>query len=296
MTKYSMCYLLEMRWLQMISLGLQKLPIAEWVSSFVDWITKTFSFIFDPVKSGLGSMMEWITSILEFIPPWLFIIIIMVLSFIYMKKSYITPFIVGLGLFYIYNQDLWQQMLDTLTLVIVSALVAVIIGIPLGILMSRSDIFEAIMKPILDFMQTMPAFVYLIPAVAFFGIGTVPGVFASVIFSAPPIIRLTNLGIRQISQELIEASDSFGTTRSQKLFKVQLPLAKPSIMAGLNQTIMLALSMVVIGSMIGAPGLGRDVLSALQRADVGKGFVAGLGIVILAIIIDRFTQSSSDNK
>ncbi|RPF56660.1 ABC transporter permease [Abyssicoccus albus] len=280
----------------MISLGLQKLPIAEWVSSFVDWITKTFSFIFDPVKSGLGSMMEWITSILEFIPPWLFIIIIMVLSFIYMKKSYITPFIVGLGLFYIYNQDLWQQMLDTLTLVIVSALVAVIIGIPLGILMSRSDIFEAIMKPILDFMQTMPAFVYLIPAVAFFGIGTVPGVFASVIFSAPPIIRLTNLGIRQISQELIEASDSFGTTRSQKLFKVQLPLAKPSIMAGLNQTIMLALSMVVIGSMIGAPGLGRDVLSALQRADVGKGFVAGLGIVILAIIIDRFTQSSSDNK
>ncbi|WP_415679897.1 ABC transporter permease [Abyssicoccus albus] len=285
-----------MRWLQMISLGLQKLPIAEWVSSFVDWITKTFSFIFDPVKSGLGSMMDWITSILEFIPPWLFIIIIMVLSFIYMKKSYITPFIVGLGLFYIYNQDLWQQMLDTLTLVIVSALVAVIIGIPLGILMSRSDIFEAIMKPILDFMQTMPAFVYLIPAVAFFGIGTVPGVFASVIFSAPPIIRLTNLGIRQISQELIEASDSFGTTRSQKLFKVQLPLAKPSIMAGLNQTIMLALSMVVIGSMIGAPGLGRDVLSALQRADVGKGFVAGLGIVILAIIIDRFTQSSSDNK
>lgn len=280
----------------MISLGLQKLPIAEWVSSFVDWITKTFSFIFDPVKSGLGSMMEWITSILEFIPPWLFIIIIMVLSFIYMKKSYITPFIVGLGLLYIYNQDLWQQMLDTLTLVIVSALVAVIIGIPLGILMSRSDIFEAIMKPILDFMQTMPAFVYLIPAVAFFGIGTVPGVFASVIFSAPPIIRLTNLGIRQISQELIEASDSFGTTRSQKLFKVQLPLAKPSIMAGLNQTIMLALSMVVIGSMIGAPGLGRDVLSALQRADVGKGFVAGLGIVILAIIIDRFTQSSSDNK
>ncbi|AQL55489.1 glycine/betaine ABC transporter [Abyssicoccus albus] len=280
----------------MISLGLQKLPIAEWVSSFVDWITKTFSFIFDPVKSGLGSMMDWITSILEFIPPWLFIIIIMVLSFIYMKKSYITPFIVGLGLFYIYNQDLWQQMLDTLTLVIVSALVAVIIGIPLGILMSRSDIFEAIMKPILDFMQTMPAFVYLIPAVAFFGIGTVPGVFASVIFSAPPIIRLTNLGIRQISQELIEASDSFGTTRSQKLFKVQLPLAKPSIMAGLNQTIMLALSMVVIGSMIGAPGLGRDVLSALQRADVGKGFVAGLGIVILAIIIDRFTQSSSDNK
>ena len=280
----------------MISLGLQKLPVAEWVSSFVDWITKTFSFIFDPVKSGLGSMMEWITSILEFIPPWLFIIIIMVLSFIYMKKSYITPFIVGLGLFYIYNQDLWQQMLDTLTLVIVSALVAVIIGIPLGILMSRSDIFEAIMKPILDFMQTMPAFVYLIPAVAFFGIGTVPGVFASVIFSAPPIIRLTNLGIRQISQELIEASDSFGTTRSQKLFKVQLPLAKPSIMAGLNQTIMLALSMVVIGSMIGAPGLGRDVLSALQRADVGKGFVAGLGIVILAIIIDRFTQSSSDNK
>src|SRR5699024_9928341 len=184
--------------------------------------------------------------------------------------------------------------LNTMTLVIISSLLSVIIGVPLGILMSRSDRFQAIMKPILDFMQTMPAFVYLIPAVAFFGIGMVPGVFASIIFATPPTIRLSNLGIRQISAELIEASDSFGTTSMQKLIKVQLPLAKASIMAGVNQTVMLALSMVVIASMIGAPGLGRDVLSSLQRAEVGTGFVAGLSIVILAIIIDRFTQSSKN--
>ena len=183
-----------------------------------------------------------------------------------------------------------------MTLVIISGLISIVIGVPLGILMSRSNTFEMLMKPILDLMQTMPAFVYLIPAVAFFGIGMVPGVFASVIFASPPTIRLTNLGIRQISEELIEASDSFGTTPMQKLLKVQLPLARPSIMAGINQTIILALSMVVIASMIGAPGLGTEVLSSLQRAQVGPGFVAGLGIVILAIIIDRFTQTSSSNK
>ncbi|WP_314350618.1 proline/glycine betaine ABC transporter permease [Mammaliicoccus vitulinus] len=270
------------------------LPLSDWANSFVEWLTNTFSFIFDPIKTYLGSIMQFIISLLELLHPFAFIIIIMVLAFFVMNRKIIAPILVGVGLFFIYNQDLWDQLLNTMTLVIISSLLSVIIGIPLGILMSKSDRFQAVMKPILDFMQTMPAFVYLIPAVAFFGIGMVPGVFASIIFATPPTIRLTNLGIRQISAELIEASDAFGTTSMQKLIKVQLPLAKASIMAGVNQTVMLALSMVVIASMIGAPGLGRDVLSSLQRAEVGSGFVAGLSIVILAIIIDRFTQSSKN--
>lgn len=270
------------------------LPLGEWADSFVEWLTDTFSFIFDPIKTYLGNFMQFIISLLDLLPPFVFIIIVMILAYFIMNKKIVAPILVGIGLLFIYNQELWDQLLNTMTLVIISSLLSVIIGVPLGILMSRSDRFQAIMKPILDFMQTMPAFVYLIPAVAFFGIGMVPGVFASIIFATPPTIRLTNLGIRQISAELIEASDSFGTTSMQKLIKVQLPLAKASIMAGVNQTVMLALSMVVIASMIGAPGLGRDVLSSLQRAEVGTGFVAGLSIVILAIIIDRFTQSSKN--
>lgn len=276
--------------------NIPRLPLSEWTSDFVRWITSAFSFIFDPINNYLGTLMNWIISGLEFIPPVLFILIIMALSAIFMKKRVLSPILIGIGLLFIYNQGLWENLIDTMTLVIIAGLISIIIGVPLGILMSRSNTFEMIMKPILDLMQTMPAFVYLIPAVAFFGIGMVPGVFASVIFASPPTIRLTNLGIRQISEELIEASNSFGTTPMQKLLKVQLPLARPSIMAGINQTIMLALSMVVIASMIGAPGLGTEVLSSLQRAQVGPGFVAGLGIVILAIIIDRFTQTSNSNK
>ncbi|SOC39351.1 ABC transporter permease [Salinicoccus kekensis] len=276
--------------------NLPRLPLSEWTSDFVRWVTSAFDFIFDPINNYLGTLMGWIINILEFIPPIIFILIVMGLSVIFMKKKILSPILIGIGLLFIQNQGLWENFIDTTTLVIISGLISIVIGVPLGILMSKSDIFETIMKPILDLMQTMPAFVYLIPAVAFFGIGMVPGVFASVIFASPPTIRLTNLGIRQISTELNEASDSFGTTPMQKLLKVQLPLASPSIMAGINQTIMLALSMVVIASMIGAPGLGTEVLSSLQRAQVGPGFVAGLGIVILAIIIDRFTQSGSTNK
>lgn len=277
----------------MIENLMSNFPVDDWVSDFVSWLTDTFQFIFDPIEVGLSSVMNFIIDILTAIPPVIFILAVMVLTFFFMKRTITAPILVALGLLFIYDQELWANMLSTLTLVLISALISVVLGVPLGILMSRNDRFEAVMKPILDFMQTMPAFVYLIPAVAFFGIGMVPGVFASFIFSAPPTIRLTNLGIRQIDPELTEASDAFGTTTMQKLLKVQMPLAQPTIMQGINQTIMLALSMVVIASMIGAPGLGRDVLSALQRADVGTGFVAGLSIVILAIIIDRFTQARS---
>jgi len=274
-----------------------KIPVAEWVSSFTDWITDTFEPLFDFVKNDFGDFIEmfaedWLMNI----PIWLFIIVVGVIAFfISGKKLGLTAFSV-VGLWFISNQELWEELMNTFTLVIFASLISVVIGVPFGIWMAKSGTVEKILTPILDFMQTMPAFVYLIPAVAFFSIGMVPGVAASVIFATPPTVRFTNLGIRQVSHELIEASDSFGTTNTQKLFKVQLPMAKKTIMAGINQTVMLALSMVVIASMIGAKGLGQTVITGLQRADVGTGFVAGLGIVILAIIIDRFTQNLNTQR
>lgn len=272
------------------------IPIAEGTKWFTEWLTEYFSFLFDPIKEYFGNLMEFTSDILIAIPPLIFIIIVAVLAFFISGKKFGLAAFSVVGLWLIYNQELWEYLMDTFTLVLLSSILSVIIGVPFGILMSKSRTAEAIITPILDFMQTMPAFVYLIPAVAFFGIGMVPGVFASLVFATPPTVRLTNLGIRQVSKELVEASEAFGSTGAQKLFKVELPMARSTIMAGVNQTVMLSLSMVVIASMIGAPGLGREVLSALQRAQVGTGFVAGVGIVILAIIIDRFTQNVNTKK
>ncbi|MDC3417272.1 ABC transporter permease [Aquibacillus salsiterrae] len=270
---------------------IDKLPVAEAVKEITKWITNTFSFLFDPIKNQFGDFMERFAEFLVGIPPTLVIAVIAIVTFFISKKRIGLPIFSIVGLWFIYNQGLWEELMYTFALVLISSILSVIIGVPVGILMAKSKTAEVIITPILDFMQTMPAFVYLIPAVAFFGIGIVPGIFASLIFATPPTVRFTNLGIRQVSTELVEAADAFGTTGSQKLFKVELPMAKRTIMAGINQTVMLSLSMVVIASMIGAPGLGREVLSALQRAQVGAGFVAGIGIVILAIIIDRFTQN-----
>lgn len=273
------------------------IPVSEAVTEFVRDVTDAFSFLFDPIKEHFGNLMEFISeTVLMNIPPIIFIIIVALIAFFLTGKKLGLAAFTIVGLWFIYNQGYWEEMMNTLTLVIVASLLSVIIGVPIGILMSKSKIAETIITPILDFMQTMPAFVYLIPAVAFFGIGMVPGVIASLIFATPPTVRFTNLGIRQVSNELVEAADAFGSTGAQKLFKVELPMARPTIMAGINQTVMLSLSMVVIASMIGAPGLGSEVLSALQRSQVGPGFVAGVGIVILAIIIDRMTQNLSKEK
>lgn len=275
---------------------LGKIPVAESVENLTDWMTTNFASFFDFFQTIGQGLMDNITYLLGLIPPLVFILILAVLAFfISGKKIGLTAFVI-IGLLFIRDQELWDALVNTITLVIVSSLVAIIIGVPVGVWMSKSKIAESIIKPILDFMQTMPGFVYLIPAVAFFGIGVVPGVFASVIFALPPTVRFTNLGIRQVPVELVEASDSYGTTGWQKLVKVELPIAKSTIMAGINQTVMLALSMVVIASMIGAPGLGRQVLQALQRAQVGNGFVAGVSLVILAIIMDRFTQYFNTRK
>lgn len=270
--------------------SIPKLDLANAIEDLMDFVTDTFSWLFKFVQSSGETMMDLTTDGLIAIPAIIFIALVAALAFISTRKWGLALFST-IGLLFIYNQGLWEELMNTFTLVIYSSLLAVIIGIPLGILMSKNNGAEQVIKPILDFMQTMPGFVYLIPAVAFFGIGVVPGVFASIIFALPPTVRFTNLGIQQVPKDLIEAADSYGSTSTQKLLKVEIPLAKPTIMAGINQTVLLSLSMVVIASMIGAPGLGREVLSALQRAQVGNGFVAGLSLVIFAIIMDRLTQS-----
>ncbi|MGM0524415.1 MAG: ABC transporter permease [Bacillota bacterium] len=273
-----------------------EIPVADWVDDLTDWIVETFAFIFDPLKNEFGDFIEWVADLLGAIPPVIIMLLVVVGAFFITGKKFGLAAFSLVGLLFIENQGLWTELMSTFTLVLMASLLSVIVGVPVGILMSKSKVAEAIILPILDFMQTMPAFVYLIPAVAFFSIGMVPGIFASLIFATPPTVRFTNLGIRQVSTELKEAAEAFGSTGAQKLFKLELPMAKGTIMAGINQTVMLALSMVVIASMIGAPGLGNPVVSALQRAQAGAGFVAGISIVILAIIMDRYTQSIYKKK
>ncbi|MFO7820646.1 MAG: ABC transporter permease subunit [Lentisphaeria bacterium] len=200
------------------------------------------------------------------------------------------------GLFVIEGMALWSQMIQTLGLVFAATFFALLIGIPVGIWASRSDLVERVVRPILDFMQTMPVFVYLIPAVLFFTLGKVPGAMATVIFAMPPAVRMTNLGIRQVSEEVVEAGQAFGSTPTQMLVKVQLPIALPTILAGVNQTIMLALSMVVISAMIGAGGLGQVVLNGITQMEIGTGFEGGLAVVILAMLLDRVTQALGTQK
>ncbi|MCF1585076.1 ABC transporter permease/substrate binding protein [Tetragenococcus koreensis] len=274
----------------MLDLLQQEIPVADWADAAVDWLTENLSGFFSFLQTVGQTIMDGMTNLLSMISPLILIVLLAVAAYFAFNRKWGMPIFTFLGLLFIYNQDMWGDLLNTITLVIMSSLISVVIGVPLGILMSKSETAQSIIKPILDIMQTMPGFVYLIPAVAFFGIGMVPGVFASVIFSLPPTVRMTNLGIRQVPTELVEASDSFGGTGWQKLFKLEMPLAKGNIFAGINQTIMLALSMVVIASMIGAPGLGQGVLSAVQRSQVGNGFTFGVSIVVLAIVMDRFTQ------
>lgn len=280
----------------MFELPLQQLPVSEIVEQATQWLVDTFSGFFSFITFYGSRFMSSFTNLLGVIPPFLFILIVALLGYFANERKMGLPVFTLVGLGYILNQGLWMQLIDTIALIIIAAVVTIIIGIPIGILSAKRDTANAIVQPILDFMQTMPAFVYLIPAVVFFGIGMVPGIFASFIYALAPTVRFTNLGIREIDPELIEASESFGSTDKQKLFKIELPLAKNTIMAGINQTVMLTLSMVVIASMIGAPGLGGNVLTALQRARVGEGFVSGLAIVILAVIVDRLTQSFGRDK
>lgn len=273
---------------------LPKLPIANWIDVFIDWLVSNFEFLFEGIAAGLEGFVEGIVGGLGFVPSILLALIIGVVAWKVCNWKIALFTLVGLLL--IDNLGYWDNMLQTIALVLTSVGISVIVGIPLGIWASQSKTVGNIVIPILDFMQTMPAFVYLLPAIFFFNIGVVPGVVASVIFAMPPTIRLTILGITQVPKDLIEATEAFGSTTKQRLLKVQIPLAKPTIMAGINQSIMLALSMVVIASMVGAPGLGADVYRAVTQLQTGTGFEAGLAIVIVAIILDRITQNIGKKK
>jgi glycine betaine/proline transport system permease protein len=270
---------------------LPRLPLGDAVEALVDWIEDYCSGLLDAISAGLQFLVDGLQNILLFVPAPVLILLITVLVWFVTRRDTRLAAITALGLLLIWNLELWDLSMLTLALVITSTVLALAIAIPLGIASARSEPLNAALRPVLDFMQTMPSFVYLIPAVIFFGLGSVPAIIATVIFAMPPALRLTNLGIRQVPAELIEVADAFGTTPRQKLIKVQLPVALPTIMAGVNQCIMLALSMTVIASMIGAGGLGYQVLVGIQRVDIGMGFEAGLAIVIIAVILDRITQN-----
>lgn len=271
-----------------------KIPLDVWVDDLVDWMQYHLGPLFRFITDVIQPTVNFFQQVFLFLPPALTAVIIgfIALAATRLSVSLFTLF----GLLLIQNLGYWTESAETLALVMTSTIVSIIIGIPLGILAAKNRRSHQLITWLLDFMQTMPAFVYLIPAVFFFALGSVPGVIASVIFAMPPTIRLTNLGIRQVPGELIEAANAFGSTTWQKLIKVQLPMAKTTIMAGINQTIMLSLSMVVIASMIGAGGLGSIVLQAITQLKVGTGFEGGLGIVILAIILDRITQGFGTGK
>ena len=272
-----------------------RLPVGEFIESGIDFLVEHLSFITkasaDVVETVLGAM----ESGLLLVPIPVFIVLTAVGVWLLTKDRRLT-FGSVLGLALIWNMGLWAATVSTLALVLVSTLCAIALGVPLGILTAiNTRMYQAVM-PVLDVMQTMPAFVYLIPAIPFFGLGKTAAIFSTVVFSMPPAIRFTCLGIRQIPADLVECSTAFGATRMQRLMKLDLPLAAPTIMAGVNQTVMLALSMVVIASMIGAKGLGGEVWKAIQRLQMGRGFEAGIAIVIVAMILDRVLQKLGTRK
>ena len=272
-----------------------KIPLADWVDVGMQWLLTNLDGFFDFIGFVILQIMLAVEKLFLYVPWFVFIAIIVLLGWKLLKSLYKGLFF-GLLLLIIGSFGYWELSMRTLSLVVASVIFSLLIGIPLGITMARSDRAESILKPLLDGMQTMPSFVYLIPALMFFGLGKVPAMIATIIYAVPPVIRLTNVGIRTVDKEAVEAAKAFGANAKQVLWDVQLPLAKPSIMVGINQTTMMALAMVVIGSMIGAKGLGMEVLLAINRIEVGRGFEAGLSIVFLAIIIDRLTHSLSEQS
>jgi len=268
--------------------------LAFWVGEVVDWLVFQLDPLFDAIKWFTQAVLNGLEKFLLWLPWWSVLALIILPA--WRLASVRVAIFTGAAIYFIGMLGLWDLCMETLALIATAVLISVALGVPTGILSAHSDRIDNIVRPVLDVMQTMPAFVYLIPALMFFGIGTVPGVMATVIFAVPPAVRLTNLGIRQVPKDLVEAAHTFGSTDLQLLFKVQLPLALPSIMAGINQTIMLSLSMVVLAAMIAAGGLGREVIMALGQVDIGRGFVAGVAIVLVAMILDRVTQTLGRKK
>lgn len=271
-----------------------KLDIGGGFEAAIEWLKANLGFIFEGISAGVDAILGLFGTALNWPHPLVIVLIMTVIAWVTAKRG--VAIFTFLGTALIWHMGFWKPTMDTLALVISAVLIAVVIGIPLGIWAAKSGKVEHILRPVLDFMQTLPAFVYLIPAVLFFGLGRVPGVIATVIFALPPAVRLTCLGINQVPKEIREAATSFGSTPRQLLFKAELPSAMPTIMAGVNQTIMLALSMVVIAAMIGAGGLGNEVLKGITQLKIDLGFEAGISIVIIAIFLDRVTQTFGQTK
>jgi len=271
-----------------------RIPFGNVIEKIVIWLTDNFSTFFDSITLLVNLGLNKFEALLVWLPWPIIIIIVMILAWRFAGKR--VALVAGIFLYLLGSFKLWNEGLNTLSLVGTSVSISVLLGLPLGILSARNDVIYKTVRPVLDGMQTIPSFVYLIPAVMLFGIGNVPGVMATVIFSLPPMVRLTNLGIRQVSVEAVEAGKAFGCTEWQLLSKIQLPLALPSIMTGINQTVMMALSMSVTAAMIGAGGLGVKILFAIQRVELSIGVEAGLGILFIAIVLDRMLQGYSSKQ
>ena len=267
-----------------------RVPVGEWVEMGIDFLLAHFSGVTRWVSQEMNDFLSALEGVLLFFHP-LALILIAAAGIGYLTRKRGLTVFVFLSLCLVWNLGLWPAAMSTLTLVLLATTLAVGIGVPLGIAAAVYSGLHKVIMPVLDMMQTMPAFVYLIPAIPFFGLGKVSALFATMIFATPPAIRFTYLGISQVPKELVECAEAFGSTRTQRLFKLELPVAAPTIVAGINQTIMLSLSMVVVAAMIGAKGLGGEVWRAIQRLEMGSGFEAGLGIVILAICLDRVLQN-----
>jgi len=270
------------------------IPLDEWVQTFVDWLVFNHRDIFQAIKAPIELCLKGFEWIFTTLPPAAIILFFVIVAWRYAGKRVATFTIITL--FLVGYLGLWEDTMITLAMVLSSVFFCALAGIPLGIMAGRSDRFEMFLRPVLDAMQTIPPFVYLVPVVMLFSIGTVSGILATIVFALPPIVRLTSLGIRHVHPELIEAALAFGATPWQVLRKVQFPLALPSIMAGLNQTLMMALSMVVIAALIGAGGLGNPVVQGLNTLEIGLATIGGLAIVLLAMMLDRITQSFAQKQ
>jgi glycine betaine/proline transport system permease protein len=265
------------------------IPLGAWVSQAIEWVVTNFRWLFQLIRAPITQVLNGIEAFFLWLPPLVFLIVLGLLAWQFASRNIAIFSIIAMVLVGMIGA--WEETMVTLALVITAVVLCVIVGLPLGILSARSDRAESTIRPVLDAMQTLPAFVYLVPVVMLFGTGKVPGVIVTFIFAVPPLIRLTNIGIRQVAQETIEAALAFGSTPRQMLREVQIPLAMPTILAGVNQSIMLALSMVVIASLIAVEGLGQMVNRGIGRLDVGLAAVGGIGIVLMAIVLDRITQS-----
>jgi glycine betaine/proline transport system permease protein len=267
-----------------------KIPVGLWAKAGVDWLQAHGGRVFDAISTGLESAINGVLWLLQAPNALVIIALITILAYV-LRRSVVFAVVIAAGLLFIVNQGYWKETTQTLALVISSAIICMAVGIPIGIAAAHRPKLYAAARPVLDLMQTLPSFVYLIPAIIFFGIGMVPGLIATAIFVVPAPIRLTQLGISSTPTHLIEAAEAFGATRRQLLWKVELPYAAPQIMAGLTQTIMLSLSMVVIAALVGADGLGVPVVRALNSVNIGMGFESGLVIVLVAIILDRLLRA-----